>query len=125
MKWDASFAAIILVLAALLFGGNVLISIILERKRNRKRTGTAGKTDTLGAFVAFSIACCIIYTIVSQVIACRTKMELSTLTTCFFATFGGEILSCALIKIFKLKEDDKDSCGDDFENDSDSYHSVD
>ena len=71
--------------------------------------------------MAFSFACLIIYTIVSQVIAYRTGMELSTLTTCFFGAFGGEVLMCALIKIFKLKEkkdmEGKHGQSDDFAGD--------
>lgn len=63
---------------------------------------------SLTKFVIFSFAALILYTIISQVIALRTGgAELSTLTTCFFAAFGGEVLMCALIKIFKLKGGEK------------------
>ncbi len=58
---------------------------------------------SLTKFVIFSFAALISYTIISQLVAIKTGIELSTLTTCFFAAFGGEVLSCALIKIFKLK----------------------
>lgn len=63
---------------------------------------------SLSKFIVFSFACLIAYTVTSQVIAFRTGIELDTLTTCFFGAFGGEVLMCALIKIFKLKEGDKD-----------------
>ena len=64
---------------------------------------------SLTKFVVFSFAALITYTIISQLIAIRTGgSELSTLTTCFFGAFGGEVLMCALIKIFKLKGDPKD-----------------
>jgi hypothetical protein len=49
----------------------------------------------------------IVYTVVSQIIAIKTGMELSTLTTCFFSAFGGEVLACAIIKVFKLKKGDQ------------------
>lgn len=61
---------------------------------------------SLTKYVVFSIVAIILFTIVSQVIFCVTGAEYSTLTTCFFACMGGEVLSCALIKIFKLKEGD-------------------
>lgn len=63
---------------------------------------------SLSKFVVFSFASLILYTIISQVIAFKTGMELSTLTTCFFGAFGGEVLMCALIKIFKLRGGDRD-----------------
>lgn len=58
----------------------------------------------LDLYVVFSIACMIVYTIVSQIVAVMTGMTMDTLTTCFFGFFGGEIVTCALIKIFKLKD---------------------
>lgn len=66
------------------------------------------KLKGLDLYVIFSIACMIVYTIVSQIIcvACSndyTLMTMDTLTTCFFGFFGGELVTCALIKIFKLK----------------------
>lgn len=64
---------------------------------------------TLDLYVIFSIAMMIIYTIVSQTIAVTSGVYLDTLTTCFFGFFGGEIVTCALIKIFKLKEEKKES----------------
>lgn len=69
------------------------------------------KLHGLDLYVVFSIACMIAYTIVSQFIAVRTSMTMDTLTTCFFGFFGGEIVTCALIKIFKLKGK-KDEGGD-------------
>ena len=58
---------------------------------------------TLSQFVVFSIALIIIYTIIEFIFSTITGISHDTLTTCFYAVFGGEILSCALIKIFKLK----------------------
>lgn len=73
---------------------------------------------TLTKFVIFSFAMLIAYTITSQVIAVITGgAELSTLTGCFFAAFGGEVLACALIKIFKLKGDTSDGDSSDVTGD--------
>lgn len=66
------------------------------------------KLHGLDIYVIFSIAALVIYTIASQIIAVRTGITLDTLTTCFFGFFGGEIVTCALIKIFKLKENKKE-----------------
>lgn len=59
---------------------------------------------SLTKFVIFSFTSLVLYTIVSQLIFIKTSIEMQTLTTCFFAAFGGEVLACALIKIFKLKD---------------------
>lgn len=60
---------------------------------------------SLTKYVVFSIALLIIFSIAELIISIKTGHTHDTLTTCMFACFGGEILSCALIKIFKLKED--------------------
>lgn len=62
---------------------------------------------SLTKFIVFSFSALIAYTIVSQLIAIKTGTELSTLTTCFFGAFGGEVLACAVIKVFKLKKGDQ------------------
>lgn len=69
------------------------------------------KLHALDIYVIFSIVALIVYTMVSQLIAVNVGMTLDTLTTCFFSFFGGEIVTCALIKIFKLKEDKKEGVG--------------
>jgi len=58
----------------------------------------------LDAYVIFSLAFLVTFAIAMIVIFAVSGSEPSTLITCVFATFGGEVLSCALIKIFKLKE---------------------
>lgn len=63
---------------------------------------------SLTKFVIFSIAILLIYTVSEFVSADIYGASHDTLTTCVFAAFGGEILSCALIKIFKLKTEDPD-----------------
>ena len=62
------------------------------------------KINTLDFYVIFSIFVLLLYTIISQIVAIVYSVQLDTLTTCFFAAFGGEILSACLIKIFKLKK---------------------
>ena len=59
---------------------------------------------SLDVYVTFSILSLIVYTILSQIIAIYSGVILDTLTTCFFGFFGGEIVTCGLIKIFKLKD---------------------
>lgn len=61
----------------------------------------------LSTYVVVSIVMVIIYTIVEMIVSSFTGVSHDTLTTCFYATFGGEILACALIKIFKLKEENE------------------
>lgn len=58
---------------------------------------------SLTKFIIFSFAVILIYTVAEFF----TKTSHDTLTTCLYACFGGEVLSCALIKVFKLKEEDK------------------
>ena len=62
------------------------------------------KINTLDIYVIFSIFVLLLYTVISQIVAIVYNVQLDTLTTCFFAAFGGEILSACLIKIFKLKK---------------------
>lgn len=62
------------------------------------------KINTLDFYVIFSIFVLLLYTVISQIVAIVYSVQLDTLTTCFFAAFGGEILSACLIKIFKLKK---------------------
>lgn len=67
----------------------------------KRRKNDAAHSLTL--YVVFSILMVIIYTIVELVTATITGISHDTLTTCFYGVFGGEILCCALIKIFKLR----------------------
>lgn len=62
--------------------------------------------ETLLKFIIFSLAMVVAYTVTAILFQIFVHEELSsTLTTCFFAVFGGEVLSCALIKIFKLRRE--------------------
>ena len=66
------------------------------------------KLNGLDKYVIFSITSMIFYTISSQLILVFTGYTNDTLTTCFFGFFGGEIVTCALIKIFKLVKVEKE-----------------
>ena len=58
----------------------------------------------LSKYVIFSIIIMLIFSAVVIFAAITKGVTLDTLTTCFFATFGGEIFFCALIKIFNIKK---------------------
>lgn len=66
---------------------------------------------SLTKYVVLSIALLLIYSVAEFIFAVTTGQSHDTLTTCFYACFGGEILSCALIKIFKLKGGDNNASG--------------
>ena len=58
----------------------------------------------LSKYVIFSIVAMLIFTAIVIIAAIVRGVTLDTLTTCFFAVFGGEVFSCALIKIFNIKK---------------------
>ena len=61
-------------------------------------------TRSLTRYVVFSILSLIVFTITDIILTCF-GIELSdTLVQCFFAFFGGETVTCGIIKLFKLKE---------------------
>lgn len=68
--------------------------------------GGKKKLSTLDKYVIFSITVLLVYAIVERVLTVYTGMAADTLTTCVYAAFGGEILSCCLIKIFKLRSEE-------------------
>lgn len=82
------------------FGAGIIIGIAFMWWTNIRHR----RTPSLTKYVVFSIAILIIYTAVEFIFSTITGVSHDTLTTCIYACFGGEILSCALIKIFKLKE---------------------
>lgn len=79
------------------------------RKQERRRQRKKKKLKGLDKYVIFCFVSIIIYTIAQTVVTIKTGVESSTLTTCFFSVFGGEVLICALIKRFKLKTESKES----------------
>lgn len=62
------------------------------------------KLNGLDKYVIFSISAMLIFTIANLIILVWTGYSNDALTTCFFGFFGGEIVTCALIKIFKLNK---------------------
>ena len=58
---------------------------------------------SLTKYVVFSITILLLYTIAEFVFSTITGVSHPDLSTLIGSTFGGEILFCALIKIFKLK----------------------
>ena len=61
--------------------------------------------NKLDKYLIFSVMILLIYTIVEQILSAKYGYERSTLTTCFYAAFGGEILSCMVIKVFNIKNE--------------------
>lgn len=76
----------------------------MDEKTKKKLKNRIKNISSLSIYVTFSIFSLIVYTVVSQIIAVKMGMVLDTLTTCFFSFFGGEIVTCGLIKIFKLRD---------------------
>ena len=62
---------------------------------------------SLTRFIVFSFAVILIYSVTELILSTAYGISHDTLTTCLYACFGSEVLSCALIKIFKLKEEAK------------------
>lgn len=72
--------------------------------RSRNQTG---REQSLTRYVVFSIIVLILYYIIEFIMSSTTGVSHDTITVSITATFGGEILSCALIKIFKLRRRDE------------------
>lgn len=72
-----------------------------DRMRQRKKKRMKG----LDKYVIFCFVILIIYTAAQTIVTIKTGVESSTLTTCFFSVFGGEVLLCAIIKRLKLKSE--------------------
>ena len=69
------------------------------------------KLHALDYYIIFCLIVLVAYTIINLVIFKDSMSEPSTLTTCVFGAFGGEFLTCGLIKIFKIKEKERDIDG--------------
>ena len=79
----------------------------IERLR-QGNTEKYRKLSALDKYVIFSFTCLIIFTITMIIVQTVTGITQDTLITCFFASFGGELLLCAMIKRLKLKKEDPD-----------------
>lgn len=62
-------------------------------------------TRSLTRYVVFSITCLVIYTITALVFLWFEKPLDAEVTTGVYGFFGGEIVMCCLIKLFKLKRE--------------------
>lgn len=60
-------------------------------------------TRSLTRYVVFSISTLVIYTIIALIFLWLEKPLDAELTTGVFGFFGGEIVVCGLIKLFKIK----------------------
>lgn len=74
----------------------------LQRMNHKKPK----KLPALDKYVIFSFTCLIVFTIVMICVQTITGITQDTLITCFFASFGGELLLCAMIKRLKLKKEE-------------------
>ena len=74
-----------------------------RRCATRSSTTKRCTTRSLTRYVVFSIACLILYTSVAMYFLWLEKPLDDALTTGVYGFFGGEIVICALIKLFKLK----------------------
>ena len=73
------------------------------------KTETKKKLSALDKYVIFSLTSVIVFTIIAIVYQFKSDMELSsTLITCFFACFCGELLMLCMIKRLKLKKGEND-----------------
>ena len=75
----------------------------MEQKKPHTRPRRRSVTRSLTRYVVFSITMLIIYTSVALYYLWLEKPLDSDLTAGVFGFFGGEIVLCALIKLFKLK----------------------
>lgn len=81
----------------------------MKPKTGIERLKKLKKLSALDKYVIFSLTAIVIFTIIAIVYQWTSDIELSgTLITCFFACFGGELLSLAMIKRLKLKKGDND-----------------
>lgn len=72
-----------------------------------KKISNKLKEMPLSHYVVFSIAVLLIYTVVSLILSVVYGVQNDTLTTCVFSAFGGETLTCGIIKVFKLHKEYK------------------
>lgn len=71
----------------------------MEKPTKRRRS----VTRSLTRYVCFSIATLLIYTAIAIYFLWMEKPLDAELTTGVFGFFGGEIVICGLIKLFKLR----------------------
>lgn len=74
-------------------------------KKTTTKTAKRRKMPALDKYVIFSLACILVFTIAILIIFVVTGDEPAALVTCFFAAFAGELLSLAMIKRLKLRQE--------------------
>lgn len=72
-------------------------------KPTQRRIKKRSVTRSLTRYVCFSIATLLIYTAIAIFFLWMEKPLDAELTTGVFGFFGGEIVICGLIKLFKLR----------------------
>lgn len=68
-----------------------------------------GTIKDLTKYVIFSISIVILYTIAEFIFSLITGIQHDVLTGCVYGFFGGELVLCGFIKIFKLRGNRNDS----------------
>ena len=89
-------------LTGLICGILIMIGLwewLIGRHKRRK------KIPGLTKYVIFSIGIFLVYVIAEMIVSTLTGISHPDLSAVMGTTFGGEIIFCALIKIFKLKEE--------------------
>lgn len=66
------------------------------------------KLRGLDKYVIFALSVVLIYTVAEFITATITGVEKSTLTAMVYGFWAGEIVTCGLIKIFKLRKENTD-----------------
>ena len=77
------------------------LSGIEQLKHSNKK-----KLSGLDKYIIFAFSCLLVFTAVMIIVQTMTGVTQDTLITCFFASFGGELLLCAMIKRLKLKREE-------------------
>lgn len=62
------------------------------------------KLRGLDLYVIFAISFVIVYTVAEFITATITGIEKSTLTTAVYGFWAGEVVTCGLIRIFKIRK---------------------
>lgn len=63
------------------------------------------KKSKLTKYVIFSISAVIVFTVIMLIYYAIYQSIPDTLCTCFYGTFGGELLFSCLIKLFNIKKE--------------------
>ena len=82
------------------------VTINYSRHPARRHKAPKKPLPSLTKYVVFSISVVIIYTICEFIVSTITNIHHDVLTGCAYGFFAGEVIVSAMIKIFKLKEED-------------------